>query len=298
MALSDFMSIVFTGRLTSQEKTPEYIAEMFASDDDFESFRLNAGAALTSLGVFDEDSTKKATEELHRFMNRLLGVTIDLQAQMFTFFSQLMEYYIAQDKLLGKYEEVMSLHHICRCTIAGLHLVILYVNDDCTRSQGICDVAGKNKHVCKVEKLYECPRTGAVTEYVHLASDRGVSWEEANRLLEEQKEYASENNLQDDRSGFYRDDSSQKDFRFVLALRRKQAAGDSRLARYIFIRPNTGNSRQDYSRVELRYKTKVPPSAHIQAWWVELYEYYYDKCTHQRQVFGFLVSGLVVKLWG
>ena len=70
-----------------------------------------------------------------------------------------MEHFISEDKLLGKYQE------------------------------GISDVAGKNKKVVTKEKLYECPRSGAVTEHVLLTSDRGVSWDEACSLLKEQKRY-------------------------------------------------------------------------------------------------------------
>jgi hypothetical protein len=69
-------------------------------------------------------------------------------------------------------------------------------------AEGICDVAGKQKRVVKTERLYECPRTGSVTDYVQLSTDRGVSWEEAIAMLENQKIYSAEHDLIDDRSGF------------------------------------------------------------------------------------------------
>ena len=262
-ALDELVSVIFTGRLTSKESAPEYMTEMFPDTKAFESFREKAKVALDEMGIeietFEEGARKKSrAEQLRRFLNRLLGVTMDLQDEIFNFFSQLMEFYIGQDKLLGKYEE------------------------------GICDVAGKNKHVVKVEKLYECPRTGAVTEYVQLASDRGVSWEEANRLLKDAQEYAAEQNrVQDGRprtdlSGFYVDNDTRHDFKYWLAIRRKQEAGDTRAPRYIYVRPHTGNSRQDYLQNDVRYRTKAASSAALKRWWDGLYELSYDKCAHMR----------------
>ena len=146
-AVDELISITFTGRMSKQEKVPEYITEMFSGEKGLEGFRVRAREALNgmALGLGNLQKIGSGAERLKRFMNRILGCSLDVQDEMFNFFSQLMEHFIEQDKLIGKYEE------------------------------GISDVAGKNKRVVNIEKLYECPRSGAVTEFVHLTTDRGVS---------------------------------------------------------------------------------------------------------------------------
>jgi hypothetical protein len=242
--------------MTGGESTPEGITEMFDVHGSFDKFRAGAAEALEGM---DMPMGKTSREEfisadlLKRFLNRLLGVRLELQDQMFLFFSQLMELFISEDKKAGKY------------------------------SEGISDVAGKNKQVARRELLYECPRTGAITEHVEVRTDRGVSWEEAERMLEEHEAYSEEHEILDDRSGFYKDEGTNADYRYFLALRKSQPLGDKRSPYYILVRPNIGNSRVDYPKRELRHKTPVRSSQAIKRWWDELYHFYESKCTHLRQ---------------
>lgn len=241
--------------MSEGQPTPESISDMFDAQGGFEKFQEGAKKALDGMELALGATCRGegiGSDGLKRFLNRLLGVPLELQDRMFLFFSALMEHFISQDKIVGKY------------------------------SEGISDVAGKNKHIKSKELLYECPRTGAVTEHVEILTDRGVSWEEAERLLAEQQAYCDEHALVDDRSGFYKADGRNEDFLYFLALRKRQPLGVKRSPYYIYVRPNTGNSRNDYPKAELRYKTKVKPSLAIKRWWDEIFNFYYDKCTHIR----------------
>jgi len=254
-ALDELVNIAFTGTMGDGSKPPAHITEIFEGEEEMAKFCKAAKEALDGMAISlgEHKKVQSGAERLRRFLNRLLGVQLELQDQIFCFFSQLMEIFVAEDKLKGKYEE------------------------------GISDVAGKNKRVVKIEKLYECPRTGAVTEYVQLTTDRGVSWEEAVRLLEEQKAYSAEYELVDDKSGFYEGSSTNSDFKYFLAIRRKQPPGVKNSPSYIFVRPNTGNSRTDSYRSELRYHTRVEPGADVKRHWESVWKFYELKCTHYKQ---------------
>jgi hypothetical protein len=254
-ALDELVNIAFTGKMGDGSNPPAHITEVFEGEEEMAKFCKAAKEALDGMAISLGEHTKvqSGAERLRRFLNRLLGVQLELQDQIFCFFSQFMEIFVAEDKLKGKYEE------------------------------GISDVAGKNKRVVKIEKLYECPGTGAVTEYVQLTTDRGVSWDEAVRLLEDQKAYSAEHELVDDKSGFYEGSSTNSDFKYFLAIRRKQPPGVKNSPSYIFVRPNTGNSATDYNRSELRYLTRVQPGADVKRYWEFVWKFYELKCTHYKK---------------
>ena len=84
--------------------------------------------------------------------------------------------------------------------------------------------------------LYTCPRTGATTKYFRIATDRGIPWEEATRLLEEQRDSVE--------PGFYRatyQAAANKEI-YVLALRKASLAAAPAASSSFFhlVRPNTG----------------------------------------------------------
>lgn len=252
-AVDELIHLVFKGTLADGENAPEIVLEKFSGDDGLAKFCAEARVALEAMtvGIADHKNVVAGSDRLRRFMNRLLGVQIDLQDDIFDCFSRLMEHFISEDKNLGKYQE------------------------------GISDVAGSNKKVAAREKLYECPRSGAVTEHVLLTSDRGVSWEEARTLLKEQKSYSVENELIGDLSGFYESDGVKDDFKYVLVICRKQPSGIKRSPYYIYVRPNTGNSRTEYNRSDVsRMKLVHNPGETLQKWWDKIYTFYYEKCAH------------------
>ena len=111
------------------------------------------------------------------------------------------------------------------------------VQNSALNRQGIVDICGATELKEELD-LYTCPRTGAVTKYFKVATDRGISWEEATRLLAEQRDSAE--------SGFYRatyQAAANKEI-FVLALRKASLAAASAVSSSFFhlVRPNTGFS--------------------------------------------------------
>ena len=87
-ALDELINIVFTGRMSTGEETPDYVLELFSSDDGLEKFRVAAKQAFVGmcLTLGENYKIQSGAERLKRFLNRLLGVKIDLQDKIFSFF--------------------------------------------------------------------------------------------------------------------------------------------------------------------------------------------------------------------
>jgi hypothetical protein len=103
-AVKQLIDIIFTGKLSTGEKAPEYVTEMFGGEDGLDAFCGRAKPVFTVMALEPSEKKKDTSDQLKRFMNRLLGVPLDLQNQIFDFFTQLMDHYIKEDKLLGQYQ--------------------------------------------------------------------------------------------------------------------------------------------------------------------------------------------------
>ena len=72
-------------------QAPKYVVEtLFEGDDGFAKFGVKAQEALEgmSLGIADHKKVVTGSDRLKRFMNRILGVQLELQDKLFSLFTQ------------------------------------------------------------------------------------------------------------------------------------------------------------------------------------------------------------------
>ena len=172
-ALKDFMQQLDYGCMDGGKAVPDFIVDAFPGmrpADSITTFLEEARRALDAAG-FCQSQYAKSNSKLKTFLNRVLGVSLELQNVIFRYFMHLMTERINKDKNSGEYQE------------------------------GIVDIAGSVIEVMKEQDLFECPRTGAKTTRVLLRTDRGLSWDKATEMLKEHIEYAKEKGLEDKDSG-------------------------------------------------------------------------------------------------
>ena len=157
-ALKDLMQQFDYGSPMDHSKAvPDFIREAYPSEDpnvSIRNFLAEAGDALDKAG-FCQVQFMKSNSKLKTFLNRVLGVKLDLQNIIFMYFMKLMNDRISKDKSNGEYQ------------------------------QSIVDISGSVIELVKLTDLFECPRTGAKAQRALLRTDRGVSWEKANEMLAE-----------------------------------------------------------------------------------------------------------------
>ena len=225
-ALKDLMQEVLYGApVNSRKGTPDFVVEAFPSvlgpDDSMRQFLSSAAGALDAAG-FSEVHFNKANSKLKTFLNRVLGVKLDLQNVIFRYFMWLMSERIKQDQNNGEYQE------------------------------GIVDIAGSVIELVRLQDLFECPRTGAKTQRALLRTDRGLSWDKAKEMLAEHREYAESHHIEDVESGFYSSADAHdhvagaKPIVLILKQRTTHNVGKMRASSYHIVRPNTGHSSQTY----------------------------------------------------
>jgi hypothetical protein len=241
-AVSELMSIISHNAMVDGSAVPAEIRNLVAQGAAgvFDEFRSRALTAMRGVGLVDEDgefASGTGAERVRNFLNRILGISLALQDEIFVFFSQLIEILIAHAKAKGEYVD------------------------------GICDVAAANISLQSEQELFACPRTGATVVYCKLQSDRGVSFEEAQRLLRIQRDLYEEQLREDserkkrqemdkdataqargvrvlvDHSGFYiaKGRCAGADPVFFLAIKQKQKAGVRPMQFYHIIKPHTGH---------------------------------------------------------
>ncbi len=238
-AVSEVLTVISRRAMANGGPIPAETIDLFG-EGDFERFRHAACNAMRDVGLVGQDGEVAAgtgAERVRNFLNRLLGIPIDLQDEIFSFFSHQMESLIAKAKAKGEYLD------------------------------GICDVAAANISLLSEERLFVCPRTGAEARYTKLQSDRGVSFEEALGLLQSQRQLYAEQlaaiqaqqaghkehernersahkRPQLDHSGFYvgRDKRTGLDTVVFLAIKQKHKAGVRAMQFYHIIKPHTGHS--------------------------------------------------------
>jgi len=157
-ALKDLMQQIDYGSPLDYSKgVPDFIREAYPSEDpnvSIRNFLGEAGDALDNAG-FSQVQFMKSNSKLKTFLNRVLGVKLDLQNIIFMYFMKLMNDRISKDKSNGEYQ------------------------------QSIVDISGSVIELVKLTDLFECPRTGAKAQRALLRTDRGVGWEKANEMLAE-----------------------------------------------------------------------------------------------------------------
>ena len=285
-AVAEVMSIVLKGTMADGGAIAADTLDL-VGQGRFDSFCRRAGDAMRDVGLVDEYGVAVAGpggESVRNFLNRLLGIPVDLQDEIFALFSSQTERLVARAKAKGEYLD------------------------------GICDVAAANISLQSEERLFECPRTGAAVVYCKLQSDRGVSFEEAQRLLESQRQLytaqleaaelqqaAQRQNERDgrsakrpqiDHSGFYvgKDRRTGGETVVFLAIKQQHMPGVRPMQFYHIIRPHTGHSthvqhHRDFAMLgsALRPVPDRRAKALVKRDWDDLYNHSLHQCLHVRR---------------
>jgi len=235
-ALDVLLDVLATGQ--APRARPDFLEEKY--NDDFAAFALAGRKACERVGVTSGEEVPKVST----FLNRLLGMTLEMQSQIFGFFTQILDAMIHDAKMSGKYQES-----------------IMDLSTDVNRIDG-----GK-------ETLFE--KDGVKTEYIRVVGDRGISFEKAMEVYEKVADA-------DEESGFYRgrnkDFNGQPNIQLALA-RKEQTQGKTRF--FKIARANSG-WRPETGRKELHekyYKVKRPSD--IKAAWNKLYSSSATTCGHK-----------------
>ncbi|KAF0899526.1 hypothetical protein E2562_020008 [Oryza meyeriana var. granulata] len=226
------------------------------------------GGKLTGR-IFDSDM-----HDVGRFLNRILGLTPDIQNRLFDLFTSILD------------------------------IVIQNARNEGQLDSGIVDIKAKGV------KMKESPKTvhvdslsGASTVLFTFTIDRGVTWESANAILEQrQKDGAGSSD-----GGFY---ESRREWmgrrHYMLAFE------GSTEGMYRVIRPAVGEALREMSLVELKSKyRKVSSIDKIGNSWQEEYDASSKQCMHgpkcklgsyctvgRRLQEINILGGLILPVWG
>jgi hypothetical protein len=212
----------------------------------FESFAVDAHRAFKDHGLDLFEGSKIA---ITKFLNRLLGLKLKLQTQVFNYWHLIMEELIRDAKKTGKFQE------------------------------GILDI-GNELALEKESVLFEDTRMGIKTSLNKLVGDRGVSWKKAKKLLKEQDETAT---------GFYRVQRNLQDHGFktkhdvyniFLALEKKQMVKNKSRMVFNTVEPHSGFRPDEILRGDLRGREyEKLGEEEAEKMWKHVYELSKDKCS-------------------
>jgi hypothetical protein len=251
--------------------------------DDFRAlvaddrFLIEAGEALKTLNFARSDGRKegqKTDSLLRTFLNRILGVPVKLQNQIFSLFQHLLQAHIRVAKLNNTYDE------------------------------GIVDIAATAVKLESEQVIYRDSKSEAPTILTHIKGDRGVSFEQAVKLLQAQLD----KNDPDNKAGFYCNNKDPNSFMLVL---RKETVGQGK-NRYIRVMPGTGHHYNDEHITDIcRIWSKSTADKAMNAW-KRIYDYAEKNCGHaannmscpgarctfkKRMKSYWIVTGLVLPFW-
>lgn len=253
----------------------------------YKNFFYEIRKALIGVAMITEDPSgyqilEKDYNNMSKFMNRILGLPVELQNTLFKYFTDTLDAVIAQAKKAGRYD------------------------------LGILDLGTGGDLVKRVrcDSFLQKHATGtAKTELHTVLVERGLSWEAALEKLED---------CSDSDEGFYLSAQARNNRKTaILAVadtgRSKSTKGGKLFRVY---RPNTGLQAKQETLDELKSKYQKATKKEVEKHWKENYEaaaelcshmYWYGQCRRKtmgvlcevglRQRQYFVLSGSVLSVW-
>uniref|UniRef100_A0A7S1DLR9 SP-RING-type domain-containing protein n=2 Tax=Hemiselmis andersenii TaxID=464988 RepID=A0A7S1DLR9_HEMAN len=272
-ALKQLLQVVFGDGDLPEKDMADFRATI--GDVNVRDFLRDAGKALQALGFVRTNANKAGDKSLLRtFLNRILGVPVRLQNQIFALFQDLLQSHIRVAKLNNTYDE------------------------------GIVDIAASAVNLLSEEVIYRDSKSDAPTILTHIQGDRGVSFEQAEKLLQAQLDKNDDSNM----AGFYRNNRDPTSFMLVL---RKETVGQGK-NRYIRVMPGTGHHYNDEHITDIRKVWSKSRAEDAKDAWKKVYNYAEKKCGHaannmacigerctfkKRMKSYWIVTGLVLPFW-
>ena len=202
----------------------------------FKEFAIETVDAFKDAGLKLGDGKIKMTT----FLNRLLGLKLRLQTQVFSYWHILMEELIRDAKKTGRFQE------------------------------GILDI-GSELVLEKESVLFEDALEGTRTCMNKLIGDRGVSWEQANKLMMDQSDRSS---------GVYRSKKNKTDvYNIFLALEKKQIVKNRSQTTFVTVEPHSGFRPNEIVQKDIRKDYEMLSGAEAEKKWRHVYELSKDKCS-------------------
>ncbi|XP_073258615.1 protein strawberry notch homolog 1-like isoform X3 [Porites lutea] len=225
-------------------------APMIPPPQDYNGpFFQDIRTALIGVGlvVKDEKSGLTSLEKgdysnMSRFLNRILGIKVELQNRLFAYFMKTLSVVIQQEKRNGRWDE------------------------------GILDLGAHGEAVNNrsVETFVGNSVFGTATTELHTVSvERGVSWEESFQLRTRQSQPAD---------GYYLSNQSRNGKKYAILVICQSRSKKKNL--YSVYRPNTGLQTKQDSLEEIKKKYKKVSDAEAKASWDEQYNSALTQCIH------------------
>lgn len=209
---------------------------------EFTEFNSIARECLLSMGVADASFVVKDKEatDVGRFLNRILGLSVERQNVLFSYFSECLNASIEAAKREGRY------------------------------SEGVTDVSGSSITMVGTPKsVFTDFRKGLMeTKHVTVSVDRGIDWDSAVKIFQE--------NGSKKFDGFYCSKREQKGRRLYLLAIQKETSTHL----FNITRPNTGRSPFEEEKTDLLHKYNKISLEEAEAGWKVQYERTRDQCIH------------------
>lgn len=210
---------------------------------------VGVGLIINSESMPGNLQLDKDHANMSKFLNRILGMPVDLQNRLFQYFTDTLNAIVTQAKKTGRFD------------------------------MGILDLGTSGENVRRV-KLYRFIRkhaTGTAPTELHVVHvERGMSWTEAMDRWSE---------LTGSKEGFYLShqirNGKQTAILTVAVENSKNKKGEGKKDQlYMVYRPNTGLQLRQESLGELEKKYKKVTSEEAEPHWTEQYSASVDTCSH------------------
>ncbi|KAF1744582.1 hypothetical protein MXB_826 [Myxobolus squamalis] len=235
----DRMMDVIGGRSKSFCDLPIYEGNFLADSCNVIGKLFNTDSSRTG-----SDGKEKDNVKIHKFLNRLLGVKVDLQNAIYQFYTNILDHFVKEAKFSGKYDF------------------------------GIVDLGlGSDVVIEQTKKSYSLLSSSGHTnaDLIGFNIERGISYEEAKVRADAAK---------DNNEGFYMSKEVRGHCRQCMLV---LAAGNAKDSQPLFTcsRPNTGfgKKKDSLDNITKNY-FKVDPH-NIKTDWENFYISTYSLCTHQ-----------------
>lgn len=220
----------------------DYIGDFF---EDVTEALIGVGLLKRNQGALDKDHNN-----MSRFLNRILGIPVNLQNRLFKYFTDTLDAIITQAKRVGSFD------------------------------LGILDLGagGENVNRARTITFLRKHATGiAPTELHTIHVEKGMSWEEVSDKWAE---------LIGPKEGFYLSKQIRNNKRSsILAVeidsRMEKSDDNKQQQMYYVYRPNTGLQFRLESLAELEKKFVMVKSYNVEDWWTQHYNASLNTCYHK-----------------
>ncbi|XP_054279208.1 protein strawberry notch-like [Macrosteles quadrilineatus] len=203
---------------------------------------VGVGVILKSMNGFH---TMEREINISRFLNRILGLPVELQNRLFQYFMDTLQAIVNQAKKSGRYD------------------------------LGILDLgtAGDNVHHVELHTFLGQHATGSAMTEIHVVRvERGFSWEDAMRKAEQ---------LTGDDEGFYLSHQIRNGKQTaILAVSPNNRNTGSKFEMYTIYRPNTGLQVRPDALGEIKKKYRKVKASDAMKHWIQQYESSLTTCSH------------------